>query len=50
MPFGSMSGAKETRFAQRSPTALVSQLIDDADLAPDQIQAIRREVDSKLDG
>ena len=38
------------RFFAGSPTALVSQLIDDADMAPDQIQAIRREVDSKLDG
>ncbi|MHC4716137.1 MAG: BlaI/MecI/CopY family transcriptional regulator [Planctomycetota bacterium] len=38
------------RFFAGSPSALVSQLIDDADLSPEQIRAIRREVDSKLGG
>ena len=36
------------RFYAGSATALVSQLLDSADLDPEEIQAIRREIDAKL--
>ena len=36
------------RFYAGSATALVSQLLDTADLDPEEIRAIRREVDAKL--